>query len=189
MRHPREWSPRLGPSLFAAVFVGSVLLGGVACSRAGKTGESPQFAKPVDTGAPAEGQGVLGYNEPLHWEKGVGVRAVARGRILAISVANRTQTAIVVGPKEFRLLLPDRQYAFDPARDDLAGFPVKELKPGQADVFTLGVPGLGDLTGYALVFNYPPAEVLARVFVEPAQDSSTIRLIDVPPETSGGAVK
>ncbi|MDK2972481.1 MAG: hypothetical protein PWP23_2236 [Candidatus Sumerlaeota bacterium] len=118
---------------------------------------------------PGRGQGMSGYNEPLDWQKGIGVRAVARGDVLMISVKNRTKTAILVEPEAFRLITPDhaKPYGFDRERDDLSGFVPRRLEPEQSDLFTVQLREFDDLIGNAVVFNYPPAGVLMRVFVEP----------------------
>jgi len=113
---------------------------------------------------------VLGYNEPTKFEKGIGLRAVAKERLVAISVRNRTDAPVTLGPKSFRLILPDRTYAFDEKVDDLKGFPVVDIPPGETGLFTAGVAGVhGDLANLGVVLNYPPAGVLAQVFVEKAE--------------------
>lgn len=114
---------------------------------------------------------VMGYNEPSRFEKGIGLRAVAKGRYLAISVRNRTESPITLGPKSFRLILPDRQYAFDEKLDDLKGFPVVDVAPGETGLFTVGVGGLhDDLSNLGVVLNYPPAGVLLQVIAEKAEE-------------------
>lgn len=120
---------------------------------------------------PAElGQGIFGYNEPLEdmWMNGVGLRAVAQDRAIAVSIHNRTGSPITMTPYQFRLLLPDRTlYEFKGDRNDLLWFPERPILHGGREVFVVGVPDLPQLIGLKLVYNYPPKKVLLRAEVEP----------------------
>lgn len=167
---PVIWSRLLATCAMALALAASL----VGCALFG-TGDDPEYVEQIEAyeeiGQPRQriappGEGVLGYNEPLVWHRGVGFRAVSSGDILAISISNRTSQPLVAGPEQFRLLLPTReQYRFETGRDDLSGFPVYEIGPGQSEVFTIRVPRL-EMVGLVLVFNYPPLELLERVRVE-----------------------
>lgn len=112
--------------------------------------------------------GGLSYREPLEFQNGIGLRAVAVQNRLAISVLNRSNEPVVIGPKMVRIVLPDRTYAFEPERDDLRGFPILQIEPGESTVFSVQVSQLDELVDYGLVLNYPPRDILLRVFIEPA---------------------
>jgi hypothetical protein len=153
--------PRLLPHLLLA---GCLLAG--ACAGKPEVGESLDDLTILRP--PGRNEGISGYNEPLDWQNGIGVRAVARGDILMISVKNNTAGPVLVEPAAFRLITPDSRapYEMEPGRDDLSGFPPRRLEPGQSDLFTAQLRGRDDLVDNALVFNYPPARVMLRVFVE-----------------------
>lgn len=138
-----------------------------ACRSTGV--EEPLFAQPAETGPPPRGRGVSGYNEPLDWQNGVGLRAVARGQILLISVKNLTDEPLYIEPEAFRLIMPEqRLYELQADREDLSGFLPRPVEPGEGELYSVGMPqALGDLTQYALVLNYPPRQVLLRTFIEP----------------------
>lgn len=149
----------------------SVLLLSAACGGRGATEE---LLTPDDIrGGAAEGGGaVAGYNPPHEYERQIGVRAAAQENTLLVSVHNRRDEPIIVGPDMFRIITPDGLYAFERGRDDLSGFGIRELAPGEGDVFIVRVPRHMELGGLAVVMNYPPAEVIQRVFIEPVVEGA-----------------
>ncbi len=136
-----------------------------ACSR-GQTGEDIIAAYSEADESVTEIAIVSGYNEPVAFEKGIGLRAVAHSQVLAISVRNNSPEAITLGPKSFRLVTPDGLYEFDPDHDDLKGFHVQDIEPGDSAIFTAGLAGKRDLVDLGVALNYPPSGVLMQVFVE-----------------------
>lgn len=152
---------------------GLLSLGLLACGKSEPTPAELLLSQKPQQAIPGPGEGILGYNEPLVTQSEVGLRATTRGRLLAISVHNQSREPIIVGPEQFRILLPDRrQYAFTRDKNDLSGFPIKELEPGEHDVFTVAIGGLPGVEGLPLVFNYPPNDILLRVIIEPIRDFS-----------------
>lgn len=125
------------------------------------------------------GRAVSGYNPPSQYEKGIGLRAAADVGTLLISVDNQSDQAVLIGPDMFRLITPDGLYAFERGREDLSGFRIRTLQPGEHDVFVVRLPRLSTLSEYALVMNYPPAELIQRVFIEPV--GSTSLEFELPP--------
>ena len=149
-------------------------VGSLACRASGPSLDELLLSEKPVQAVPGPGEGVLGYNEPLVSQAQVGVRATTQGRLLAISVHNQSPDPIVVGPDQFRILLPDRrQYAFTKERNDLSGFPIREMAAGEKDVFTVAIGGMLTVEGMPLVYNYPPSEILLRVIIEPVRKSST----------------
>lgn len=160
--------------LLNALLLAAITVCLFGCGKEEPSAAEMLLSQKPEQSIPGPGQGILGYNEPLESQKSVGLRATTRGRLLAISVHNQSSEAIIVGPEQFRILLPDhRQYSFTKERNDLSGFPVKELESGQRDVFTVAVGGLPSVDGLPLVFNYPPAGILMRVQIEPVQSGSS----------------
>lgn len=120
---------------------------------------------------PAKHNVVLGYNEPAKFERGVGLRAAGSGRYVVISVRNSTDQPLTLGPKCFRLVLPDGLRAFEEGKDDLKGFPVVDVPPGEMAMFSAGISGMDDVANLGVVLNYPPAGVVMQAFVEPVQSN------------------
>ena len=149
--------------LLLCVALLSVLCG---CGR-DKTGEKIIAAYDQSENSASDYSVVSGYNEPTEAKNGVGLRAAAKDQILTISVRNDTLETLTLGPDAFRLVLPDGLYAFDPERDDMKGFPIRDVEPASYGLFTVGVAGRRDLAGFGVVLNYPPADVLMQVLVEP----------------------
>ncbi len=147
--------------------VGMILVVLLGCGR-NRTGEELIAAYDKSEQSASDYSIVSGYNEPVEFKSGIGLRAAASGSILTVSVRNRSMETMTLGPEAFRLVMPDGLYAFNPDRDDLKGFPVRDIEPGSSALFTVGVAGRRALHDLGLVLNYPPAGVLMQVLVEPA---------------------
>jgi hypothetical protein len=121
---------------------------------------------------PGRDAGISGYNEPLDWQAGIGVRAVANGDLLMISVRNNSPRPIAVEPEAFRLILPESRElrALDRTRDDLSGFAPRRIAPGGRELFTARLSRIDELVGMPLVFQYPPENVRMRLVVESTAD-------------------
>ncbi len=116
---------------------------------------------------PMEEPIVQGYNTPVVWSQNVGLRAVAKGGLLFLSVDNRSNQEITIGPKSFRLILPEGTFAFEEPQCDLSGFPIRKLHPTSKELFTVRVSQFEDLADYSVVMQYPPTGLMIRVFIEP----------------------
>ncbi|MEQ8822263.1 MAG: hypothetical protein RLY93_18670 [Sumerlaeia bacterium] len=160
-------------ALASAAFL-SAGCGGKGDSASADLKDKP--ARPANLPSTANGQAIAGFNEPRQYTKGIGIRAAAQGPLLVISLVNRSQETLIVGPEQFRLLESNRgTYAFSDRRDDLSGFQIRSLEPGAKDFVTVRVPGR-QLAGMPLIFNYPPMELLMRVPVERAISGTSLDL-------------
>lgn len=163
----RQGPPPLGlPGLCSILRPALCILALAIVGCGGDKPKEPIFARPAEKGPPPPGQGVFGFNEPLTFEKGIGVRAVSDGKRLAVSVRNATEQELVLLPAQFRILHEHQQYALEVGRDDLSGFPPTKVAPGDKALVGMGIARLNDLKGLVLVYNNPAAGVRFPVPIE-----------------------
>jgi hypothetical protein len=113
-------------------------------------------------------EGMMEYAQPTAYVDGVGLRGVAQGSTVAISLHNRREEAFLVEPSDFGVIVDGSLRRVDePGAADLSLFPNRiELEPGASAMGVIRFPGIEDLAGQRLVFNNPRIGVRFFVRIE-----------------------
>ncbi|MGF1572623.1 MAG: hypothetical protein ACFCU1_06080 [Sumerlaeia bacterium] len=162
--------------IFRLSLLGLVLLSGLFAGCNGSGNDQVELASVVDPNQNGRATAVLGYNRPTEFQKGIGLRAASSGNQLVISVLNNSADQIILGPKSFRVLLPNEMVPLDEGNLDLTFFPVRTINPGENTIFSVIIPRFDSMTSYKLVMNYPPKQILLPVAIESASNNTTIIL-------------
>jgi len=111
---------------------------------------------------------VVGYNNPPtnQFQNEIGFHAACDGQDLYLSIANGSSAPIVLGPKAFRILFDDRQYAFSEDKHELTLFDITTIPAKSVHNFYVNVSDVPELSEKYIVMNYPPKGVLMRVPIE-----------------------
>lgn len=111
---------------------------------------------------------VVGYNNPpmSQFQNEIGFHAACDGQDLYLSIANGSSAPIVLGPKAFRILYDNRQYAFSEDKHDLTLFDITTIPAKSVHNFYVNVSDIPNLSENFIVMNYPPKGVLLRVPIE-----------------------
>lgn len=159
---PRNGSrPMRGMGIrWISLIVGMALFAAAGCGSKETTDElAPDPDSRISPGGdPIKVQGLVEWVEPTEVQEWIGLRAIAKGDVVAVYIRNGGQSDFLLSPTDFGVIAGGKlhrvQLGKGGFRENRFPSPFR-MQPGTTTAGMLVFPEAGDLTGGRLVFNNP----------------------------------